>query len=250
MVRDAKRSKPLRQFRSQWTYGWCRIVIFLARRLLARQAWQQLPLVKRGKIDAANPLLQQSVNNGYGISRRRQTVSSCLPPLFHKTLMPKHLKSYRFGKIRAPSTKRNLQIQPSREGRSMLTASKRGFYLLAVAGVMVFFLSGRIARADGISDTNHDELTWSAGESGDHSDTSWTSNGESENSDSDGSISVVENGNESDNGGDGENVGEDGDPAAKSVPEPSSLALLTIGMLGVMALARRQARNSGVRQLA
>ena len=131
----------------------------------------------------------------------------------------------------------------------MLTVSRKGFYLLVVAFVMVFFLSGRIAKADGISDINHDESKWSdSGENGDqNSDTNHDQSDWGENGDSDKTwTSNVD----SDNGegGDGEHDFDvvSGDPAGNSVPEPSSLALLTIGMLGVMSLARR----SGVRQLA
>jgi len=128
----------------------------------------------------------------------------------------------------------------------MLTKS-RGISLLAVAFAIMFLLSARTARADSVSDVDHDGQ-WSADKDNGKSD-----EGDFDNKDWDEGIAKDNDGGDWDkdtkdsDGGDWEHDAKGNDP--KSVPEPSSMVLLTIGIVGLTALARRQG-NSRVRQLA
>jgi hypothetical protein len=109
---------------------------------------------------------------------------------------------------------------------------KGGTYLLVAAFVVAFLLSGGIAKADGVD--HHDDSQWSSN-NGDGL------NGDFKNSNDDGDWNGWENGDrDGDGNGDCDQGGGGKDKDPKSTPEPSSLALLSVGMFGLAAFLRRQ----------
>ena len=108
---------------------------------------------------------------------------------------------------------------------------KGSTYLLVAAFVVAFLISGGVAKADGWE--HHDDSQWSSyngnGFKADFKDSK-------DNGDWNGWVN-------DDNGNDGNhdcNQGGGGKQKDPGVPEPSSLALLSVGMVGMLAFLRRQ----------
>jgi hypothetical protein len=107
---------------------------------------------------------------------------------------------------------------------------KGSTYLLVAAFVVAFLISGGVAKADGWE--HHDDSQWTSndGDNGFKADfKNFKDNGDW-------------NGWEDDDNGTGDcdqgGGGKDRDP--KGMPEPSSLALLSVGMFGLAAFLKRQ----------
>jgi PEP-CTERM motif len=122
---------------------------------------------------------------------------------------------------------------------------KVGTYLLAVAFALAITLYGGIAKADGDS-SGHPEGSWSGDNDNDGLKSDFKT---SEDQDNDGWVSYKhEDSDDGDWSDDDGGKGKEGDPGPKSMPEPSSLALLSVGMLGLGAFLRHRTHNLAVRQ--
>jgi hypothetical protein len=128
----------------------------------------------------------------------------------------------------------------------MTRTFRTGTYLLAASFALGFLFSGGIAKADGMSDGHHDSK-WSDDKDGEYkSDFKHFKEDEHSN----GWLSDRHDHDRDDNdGGWSGNGGKPGDPdkpGTAAVAEPSTLALLSVGMLGLFAFVRRQNRSQQI----
>jgi PEP-CTERM motif len=138
----------------------------------------------------------------------------------------------------------------------MKSISLGGKYLLAAAFALAITLYGGMAKADGVQNGHHDNANWSSDkDSGglkhdfksfqdqDHNNGWNLHKPKGKGSDGDDGWKPGKPG----RGKDGDGGCGHGKPP-KTVPEPSSLALLSVGVVGLAGFLRRKARNLGIGQ--